>query len=115
MIGAEYGGRNPDVPRKLSNEVDDITSNWESLLSHVYSNEQNRRLIERFIKFAKASYQEDKEGWKSKLTRVREQLADTDDEEEIKQILLREIEAADPLELDEDDDENEMDDDEDRY
>jgi hypothetical protein len=100
---SEFGPR----PREVAgNEIDDITANWESLLSHVYSNDATRTLILKVIKRYRTSYPEDKEGVKEALRNLREELSETDDEEEIREILNASLgEGAEDLD---DEDENEL-------
>jgi hypothetical protein len=98
---SEFGPR----PREIvGNEFDDLTTNWESILSHVYSNETTRQLIIQVIKRYRASYPEDKEGVKEELRNLREELSATDDEEEVREILNASLGEEDGEDLDDDDD-----------
>jgi hypothetical protein len=86
MSSMEFG-RKPEQP---SNAIDDITFNWRAAFPRVYENKETEDMVARLIKKAKLNYLENPE-WINTIKSVRAQLAETDEEDEIREILLEAI------------------------
>src|SRR5262245_31213485 len=93
------------------NVIDDITGKWEETLSHVYAYPENAQLANKLIKLPKQKYQED-HNWEPKLKAVEDELENTDDEDEIRAILMEALGQVDDEGYDDDEDEIEPEEDE---
>ena len=96
MNESRFGGEHKEKP----NPIIELTEDWEtsSSLSHVYTDEDTRPLIKKLVQRAKVRYPEDP-SWLDTLKVVRDKLNDTDEIDEIKELLIEALGDADEDDL----------------
>ena len=94
------------APRLDPNEeLNIVIEKWGSVLTHVTSNPETATLLNRLKVKAKREYPEDKE-WLARLKSIQTELENTDDEDEIKEILITALGEENREDLDEEDDDD---------